>query len=166
MKTSTVEFLKQCFSSYYTKGPVNPPPSLPEREWGFIRFDTSGEVRMRRHIGFSSRQELEEYIRSMVPSHIYYSSAYYQTPGAPTMDTKKWTGADLIFDLDADHLVRGPYPVMLSRVREETVKLLAMLTEEARVPEKEDRRGIFWRERIPYPYQGPCHPLVRERREA
>ena len=65
----------------------------------------------------------------MVPSHIYYSSAYYQTPGAPTMDTKKSTGADLIFDLDADHLVRGPYPVMLSRVREETVKLLAMLTE-------------------------------------
>ncbi|HVP95177.1 MAG TPA: DNA primase small subunit PriS [Methanoregulaceae archaeon] len=130
MKTSTVEFLKQCFSAYYSKGTINPPPSLSEREWGFIRFDSSGEVRMRRHIGFCSRQELDEYIRSIVPSHIYYSSAYYQTPGAPTMDAKKWTGADLIFDLDADHLMRGPYSVMLSRVKEETGKLLDMLTDE------------------------------------
>jgi DNA primase small subunit len=136
MKASTAEFLRQCFSAYYTKGAVTPPPSLPEREWGFIRFDPAGEVRMRRHIGFCSRQELDEYIRSMIPSHIYYSSAYYQTPGAPTMDAKKWTGADLIFDLDADHLMRGPYPVMLSRVKDETVKLIAMLTEELGFPQK------------------------------
>jgi DNA primase small subunit len=136
MKASTVEFLRQCFSAYYNREPVNPPPSLPEREWGFIRFDAGSEVRMRRHIGFCSRQELTEYVRSMVPSHIYYSSAYYQTPGAPTMEAKKWTGADVIFDLDADHLVRGPYAMMLSRIKEETIKLIAMLTDELGFPQK------------------------------
>jgi DNA primase small subunit len=130
MKAATLEFLRQKFSGYYRKDPVIPPSSLTQREWGFVRFDLSGETRMRRHIGFGSRQEVDEYIRSMVPAHIYYSSAYYVTPGAPTMDGKQWTGADLIFDLDADHIVRGPYDVMLSRVKEETWKLLSMLTEE------------------------------------
>jgi DNA primase small subunit len=137
MKAATLEFLRQRFSEYYRRGSVTPPPSLTQREWGFIRFDPSGETRMRRHIGFGSRQELDEYIRSMVPAHIYYSSAYYATPGAPTMETKQWTGADLIFDLDADHIVRGPYSVMLSRVKEETLKLVAMLTEELGFSERQ-----------------------------
>ena len=43
------------------------------------------------------------------------------------MAEKGWCGADLIFDLDADHIVRGPYDQMLARVKEETEKLLAML---------------------------------------
>jgi DNA primase small subunit len=46
------------------------------------------------------------------------------------MAEKGWNGADLIFDLDADHLMRGPYRAMLDRVKEETEKLLAMLTGE------------------------------------
>jgi DNA primase small subunit len=46
------------------------------------------------------------------------------------MAEKEWAGADLIFDLDADHIMRGPYHLMLSRVKEETLKLLAMLTDE------------------------------------
>jgi DNA primase small subunit len=46
------------------------------------------------------------------------------------MAEKGWCGADLIFDLDADHIVRGPYDQMLARVKEETEKLLDMLTGE------------------------------------
>jgi DNA primase small subunit len=102
-----------------------------EREFGFILFDPdSPDVRMRRHMGFGSPGELGEYIRSIVPAHAFYSSAYYTAPGAGTMAEKGWTGADLIFDLDADHLMRGPYRAMLDRVKEETGKLLAMLTGE------------------------------------
>ena len=33
------------------------------------------------------------------------------------MGEKGWCGADLIFDLDADHIVKGPYDQMLSRVK-------------------------------------------------
>ena len=136
MKSATLEFLRQRFSDYYRKEMITPPSSLSQREWGFVMFDASGETRMRRHIAFGSPQEIGEYVRSITPAHIYYSSAYYETPGAPTMDAKHWAGADLIFDLDADHIVRGAYDVMLSRVREETVKLLAMLTGELGFSEK------------------------------
>ncbi|MEI6294245.1 MAG: DNA primase small subunit PriS [Methanomicrobiales archaeon] len=136
MKAATLEFLRQRFNDYYRRETIIPPSSLSQREWGFVVFDASGETRMRRHIGFGSHQEMGEYVRSLTPAHIYYSSAYYETPGAPTMDAKHWAGADLIFDLDADHIVRGAYEFMLARVREETVKLLAMLTDELGFSEK------------------------------
>jgi DNA primase small subunit len=131
MKPATAEFLRQRFTEYYRKERIAAPPSVGEREFGFILFDPgSPEVRMRRHMGFGTAGELAEYVRSLVPAHAFYSSAYYTAPGAGTMTEKGWTGADLIFDLDADHLMRGPYRAMLDRVKLETGKLLAMLTEE------------------------------------
>jgi len=39
----------------------------------------------------------------VVPSDVYYSSAYYEKP-EEEMDSKGWIGADLIFDIDADHI--------------------------------------------------------------
>src|SRR5512136_2218742 len=84
---------------------------------------------MRRHKSYVSREELADYVRSMVPAHIYHSAAYYQRPGAPTMKEKGWKGADLIFDLDADHLRKAPksYRDMLGLVKKETQKLLDFL---------------------------------------
>ncbi|MDD1661996.1 MAG: DNA primase catalytic subunit PriS, partial [Methanomicrobiales archaeon] len=138
MKPATTEFIRQRFTEYYRKERIQAPPSVGEREFGFILFDPdSPEVRMRRHMGFGSSRELGEYIRSIVPAHGFYSSAYYTAPGAGTMAEKGWTGADLIFDLDADHLMRGPYRAMLDRVKEETGKLLAMLTGELGFAERE-----------------------------
>jgi DNA primase small subunit len=131
MRPATTEFLRQRFTEYYRRERIQAPPAVGEREFGFILFDPdSPDVRMRRHMGFGSPGELGEYIRSIVPAHAFYSSAYYTAPGAGTMAEKGWTGADLIFDLDADHLMRGPYRAMLDRVKEETGKLLAMLTGE------------------------------------
>jgi DNA primase small subunit len=138
MRPATTEFLRQRFTEYYRKERIQSPPSVGEREFGFILFDPeSPDVRMRRHLAFGSARELAEYIRSIVPQHAFYSSAYYAAPGAGTMGEKGWTGADLIFDLDADHLMRGPYRAMLDRVKEETGKLLAMLTGELGFPERE-----------------------------
>ncbi len=84
---------------------------------------------MRRHKSFLSRGEIADWVRSMVPRHIYHSAAYYQRPGAPTMKEKLWQGADLIFDLDADHLRKAPksYGDMLALVKKETQKLLTFL---------------------------------------
>jgi DNA primase small subunit len=131
MNPATTEFLRQRFTEYYRKTVLVPPPSFEQREWGFVLFNPgSADMRMRRHVGFSGREELFEYIRNIVPQHTYYSTAYYEKPDAGTMADKGWCGADLIFDLDADHIMRGPYDQMLARVKEETEKLLAMLTEE------------------------------------
>ena len=114
------------FRSYYLESSPEAPPDLPSREWGFLFFDDGG---MRRHRSFYSRGELVDYVRSMVPRHVYHSAAHYQRPAAPTMKEKGWQGADLIFDLDADHLRNAPksYGEMLSLVKAETQKLLGFL---------------------------------------
>nr|WP_321351398.1 DNA primase catalytic subunit PriS [uncultured Methanoregula sp.] len=131
MNPATTEFLRQRFSEYYRKTVLISPSSLGQREWGFVLFQAgSTDMRMKRHVGFQSRDDLGDYIRNLIPQHTYYSTAYYEKPDAGTMAEKGWCGADLIFDLDADHIVRGPYDQMLARVKEETQKLLAMLTEE------------------------------------
>jgi len=131
MNPATTEFVRQRFAEYYRKAMLVSPSSLAQREWGFVLFNPGAtEMRMRRHIAFPERTELFDYIRNLVPSHAYYSSAYYEKPDAPTMAEKGWCGADLIFDLDADHIVKGPYDQMLSRVKAETEKLLSMLTDE------------------------------------
>ncbi|MBN1432983.1 MAG: DNA primase catalytic subunit PriS [Methanomicrobiaceae archaeon] len=130
MDAATFEYMKKRFEEYYMTATFMMPPAVEQREWGFIFFDPSGEVRMKRHIGFSSKNEVETYMRSMVPRHAYHSTAYYKLPSASTMPEKVWLGADLIFDLDADHIMRGAYDVMLERVKEETYKLLDMLTGE------------------------------------
>jgi len=128
MKPATLEFVKQRFSDYYRAGILTPPPSAGQREWAFVFFDPDyPDIRMRRHIGFTGNNELLEYIRNMAPAHLYYSVAYYRMPHAPTMPEKGWLGADIVFDLDADHIVRGPYDMMLSRVKEETTKLIDYL---------------------------------------
>ncbi|MFA4875994.1 MAG: DNA primase catalytic subunit PriS [Methanoregula sp.] len=137
MNPATTEFLRQRFSEYYRKAVLPAPSSLEQREWGFVLFNAgSAEMRMRRHVGFSSRDELGDYIRNLIPRHTYYSTAYYEKPDAGTMAEKHWLGADLIFDLDADHIVRGPYDQMLARVKEETGKLLSMLTDEFGINKK------------------------------
>jgi DNA primase small subunit len=38
------------------------------------------------------------------PAHAFHSAAYYETPDASQMPLKGWLGADLVFDIDADHL--------------------------------------------------------------
>jgi DNA primase small subunit len=133
MRPATVEFLRQRFGSYYASAQVSAPGALPQREWGFLFFSSRDDPRMRRHVGFGTRDELVDYLRTMAPAHAFFSTAYYDDPAAPTMGAKGWAGADLIFDLDADHMLRPPfppYPAMLARTKEETQKLIDLLTAE------------------------------------
>lgn len=127
MNALTINTLVSRFRGYYLESSPEPPPGLTGREWGFLFFDDSG---MRRHKSFFSRGELVDYVRSMVPRHVYHSAAHYRRPGAPSMKEKIWQGSDLIFDLDADHLREAPrgYREMLDLVKKETQKLLGFMT--------------------------------------
>jgi DNA primase small subunit len=73
---------------------------LTEREFGFLLFEGKA---MLRHKGFNSAADLELSLKTIVPSDAFYSCAYYESPDAE-MDKKGWQGADLIFDIDADHI--------------------------------------------------------------
>lgn len=132
MNFRTKQFLKKRFGDYYQASALVLPPELTRREWGFIFFDELPDVVMRRHKAFSSEGEAFEYLQGMVPAHVYHSAAYYKFPGAWTMKEKQWQGADLIFDLDADHLPQKArsYAEMLANVKTETGKLLDFLLED------------------------------------
>jgi len=133
MQVQTKEFLREKFREYYHSASIQLPPQFEKREWGFIFFDESyPDIVMRRHKSFTSESEAIDYLRSMVPAHAFHSAAYYSNPAAPTMKEKKWQGADLIFDLDADHLniKWTTYSDMLQRVKDETIKLISFLTDD------------------------------------
>ncbi|MBU4031257.1 MAG: DNA primase catalytic subunit PriS [Candidatus Thermoplasmatota archaeon] len=95
-----LEFTKAMFRKYYSKANVQPPGKLINREFGVIT-ERGG---MWRHLGFGTPDELQNFLKKQAPIHAYHSSAYYTKPNARTMDEKTWLGADLIFDLDADHI--------------------------------------------------------------
>src|SRR3989442_2377443 len=122
-KEATNNFLKAHFRRYYEQTKPILPDRFGRREFGFM-FWTAGIVQ--RHLGFSREDELKSFLVSRVPAHVYYSSAYYEKPNASTMEEKGWLGADLVFDLDADHLPGGKslsYPEMLEAVKHGIVKL-------------------------------------------
>ncbi len=58
---------------------------------------------MLRHKGFRGVNDLRSSLKTIVPSDVYFSSAYYERP-EEEMKGKGWLGADLIFDIDADHI--------------------------------------------------------------
>jgi len=58
---------------------------------------------MIRHRSASNISGLRRLICDLAPSDVYYSSAYYENPEVD-MDKKGWQGADLVFDIDADHI--------------------------------------------------------------
>ena len=97
----SLEFLKDEFRKYYNANKIDLPDRFGRREFAFIFFGGKG---MMRHLGFEKRNEFSNFLKEKAPSDIYYSSAYYQKPDAPTMQEKNWMGAELIFDLDSDHL--------------------------------------------------------------
>jgi DNA primase small subunit len=117
-------FVMRLFAKHYTEASLDMPDRFARREYGFMFFDRKF---MMRHLAFPSRAALKTYLVEQAPSHAYYSSAYYEKPDAPTMPEKKWLGADLLFDLDADHVegTKGlPYEKMLERVKQEVERLV------------------------------------------
>jgi DNA primase small subunit len=95
-------FVEEQFAEYYATAlnTLPLPSSFNAREFGFIPFK---EKIMIRHKGFHTREAFQAFITSMTPSHAYYSAAYYEDPTEP-MDRKGWLGADLVFDIDSDHI--------------------------------------------------------------
>ena len=135
MNTPTRRFLKKAFWGYYRHNAIQLPPRFGRREWAFVFWDKDF---MKRHTAFRKQQELENYLLGGIPRHLYHSSSYYRDPANRSMKDKDWLGADLVFDLDADHLrdVEGlNFPQLLARVKEEFWKLLDFLTEDFGIPE-------------------------------
>ncbi len=95
------KFVADQFHRWYQKNAktIQAPTEIKMREFAFLQF---GGKTMYRHIGFSDESALQRYLADSSPAHSYHSSSYYQRPDADMAD-KGWIGADLVFDIDADH---------------------------------------------------------------
>ncbi len=132
------ESLKQYFRQYYSGSRLGIPDMLFQREIGFIPFNGT----MIRHKKFSSQNTIDRFARQYVPRHLYYSSAYYRFPDQHKMAEKEWLGAELIFDLDADHIEgadKMTYMQILAEVKKHTIRLLDMLMNDFGFQEKNIR---------------------------
>jgi DNA primase small subunit len=120
----TLDFQKDAFRTYYESNPIELPDRFGRREFAFLFFGGKGMVR---HLGFEKREDVWNFLEERVPQHAYYSSAYYQHPDAAKMIDKNWMGAELIFDLDSDHLPNAEkmsYVESLHAVKKEFSKLV------------------------------------------
>ncbi|HDQ05750.1 MAG TPA: hypothetical protein ENN36_03380, partial [Candidatus Bathyarchaeota archaeon] len=95
-------FIRDRFADYYKQhsASILAPSSLERREFGFLLLEKGV---MLRHKGFMDVESLRSSLATIVPSDVYYSSAYYERP-EEEMKAKGWLGADLVFDIDADHI--------------------------------------------------------------
>ncbi|MEM5867840.1 MAG: DNA primase small subunit PriS, partial [Candidatus Aenigmatarchaeota archaeon] len=113
LKQKSLFFIREMFRKYYMEGySLNASfPKVDRREFGFVSF----EGQMVRHKGFQSLEEARVFVQNFVPRDAYYSCAYYENPTAE-MERKGWLGADLIFDIDADHI-----PTPCNKIHDEWV---------------------------------------------
>ncbi len=102
MSSLSQDFIRDSFDEYYKQqsDSIKAPSSIGNREFGFLLLEKKV---MLRHKGFGDVEALRSSLISTIPSDVYYSSAYYEHP-KEEMRAKGWLGADLIFDIDADHI--------------------------------------------------------------
>ena len=125
----TKDYLRDKFQEYYKNANITLPPRFTSREWGFLSW--KGGI-MNRHVSFRTIKEVKAYLTRIAPAHCYHSVAYYKDPSKNTMIDKEWQGADLIFDLDADHLPemedvkkgKIPFSKLMEYIREQTYRLV------------------------------------------
>ncbi|MFC5279575.1 DNA primase small subunit PriS [Halorubrum rubrum] len=132
MDDRTREYLRGRFRDYYRRVSLSPPPDAHLREWGHIPWTPGSGTTMVRHQSMYDLGDLDTFFSDNAPRHAYFSAARYDDPGASTMSKKGWRSADLVFDLDADHLPsvdpeEATYPEMLEACKDALMRLLDFL---------------------------------------
>lgn len=132
MDERTREYLRGRFADYYRAAELPLPPAANEREWGHIPWTPGSGTTMVRHQSQLDLGDIGGFLTRTAPRHVYFSAARYDDPGASTMGAKGWRGADLIFDLDADHLpgvdpAETSYAAMLAACKDALRRLLSFL---------------------------------------
>ncbi|TYT62255.1 DNA primase small subunit PriS [Natrialba swarupiae] len=132
MEERTRAYLRGRFRDHYRRTEITPPPAANEREWGFIPWTDSPGTTMVRHRSLLELGDLSEFLVRKRPRHVYFSAGRFRDPGASSMGEKDWQSADLVFDLDADHLPgvtlgEDTYAEMLATCKDALFRLLDFL---------------------------------------
>ncbi|RLI40429.1 hypothetical protein DRO69_12880, partial [Candidatus Bathyarchaeota archaeon] len=107
------DFIRSMFHDYYINNfsLTKNISSIGKREFGFASFDGF----MLRHKSFRNIEELTSFLQNFTPKDAYFSCAFYENPEAE-MEKKGWLGADLVFDIDADHI-----PTTCSKIHDQWI---------------------------------------------
>ena len=111
------------FGQYYQNAALWSPPRIKMREWMFIPFGGAPPLR---HKSFSDVGQVQSFLSQRAMHSCFYSTAYWRRPYELKMADKLWQGADLIFDLDGDHLpgvTDRDFPGMLAVIQEQAWSL-------------------------------------------
>lgn len=111
------------FGQYYQHASLWSPPRVKTREWMFIPFGGAPPLR---HKSFSNVNQVQSFLSQRAMHSCFYSTAYWRRPFELKMADKLWQGADLIFDLDGDHLpgvTDRDFPGMLEVIQEQAWSL-------------------------------------------
>jgi DNA primase small subunit len=96
-----LSFIRKKFAQHYARTRVEPPDAVEKREWGVGGWERKIQER---HFKFADAKALNAYLTNNAPLYCSYSVAYYKEPDARPIEKKGWLGAEVVFDLDADHL--------------------------------------------------------------
>lgn len=135
MEERTRAYLRGRFRDHYRRTEITPPPAANEREWGFIPWTEGPDTTMVRHRSLLELGDLSEFLVRKRPRHVYFSAGRFRDPGASSMSAKDWQSADLVFDLDADHLPsvtlgEDSYAEMLAKCKDALFRLLDFLEDD------------------------------------
>ncbi|APW98311.1 DNA primase [Halobiforma lacisalsi AJ5] len=135
MEERTRAYLRGRFRDHYRRTEITPPPAANEREWGYIPWTEGPDTTMVRHRSLLELGNLSEFLVRKRPRHVYFSAGRFRDPGAGSMNEKDWQSADLVFDLDADHLPtvtlgEDSYAEMLSKCKDALFRLLDFLEDD------------------------------------
>jgi DNA primase small subunit len=105
---ATIAWLQSRYAQWYANNPPPMPDRFTRREFGYILWpERPGPPPFIRHRAYEDAGRFQDYLARAGPHSAYYSTAYYRRPGEMKMLDKQWLGAELIFDLDADHLAEA-----------------------------------------------------------
>ncbi|AXR77931.1 DNA primase small subunit PriS [Natrarchaeobaculum sulfurireducens] len=135
MEERTRAYLRGRFRDHYRRTEITPPPAANEREWGFIPWTDGPGTTMVRHRSLLELGDVSSFLVRKRPRHVYFSAGRFRDPGAKSMHEKDWQSADLVFDLDADHLPSvtlgdDSYAEMLAKCKAALERLLDFLEDD------------------------------------
>lgn len=106
------------------------PQHIERREFGFGDFERTIAFR---HMAFDNETKLHSYLVENAPAFVSYSPSEYEDPAGRPMESKRWMGSELLFDLDAtdmklscqkEHGSSWVCQNCLDSVKAETIKLV------------------------------------------
>ncbi len=126
MNKNETEIMSSLFHSYYEKAEGLYVNELSKREIGYIPFNGT-MIRHQKVDPGNAGNGMRIFAMKTVPRHLYNSVAFYRKPDERLMKEKDWLGAEVIFDLDADHIEGSSemsYENTLVEVRKHTERLI------------------------------------------